>query len=810
MTGAASFCLLRLFFKEWKLQIPDIDRLRERFPFWEKAKDIVDQYIDISLNLAQSGHPGGSRSKVHLLLATCLSGAMRFDIRAPWKRFGDRFILGAGHANPAVYAMLALFNEAMRTFHGKVNHPRYALPRDASRVLFPEDLLTLRQRGGLPGHAEMAGKTLFFKFNTGPSGHGGPAAAGQALALRHAGAWDVKVFVLEGEGGLTAGSAHETMNSAWGLGLSNLIFLVDWNDFGIDDQPVHTVVPGKPDDWFGSHGWRTAGTMDGEDWGTVTAAILEIACDQSMRGKPGMIFSRNRKGRGYGIFDNRSHGSVHAFCSPAFWETKRFFTERYSAEFEGYGKPGPDDRAGREELTRSHLETVTAVLRRDDALLEYLADTLADLGDSVPEKVEGFRIDTAKNPLADPDVIEATRFPASLFAAPGTRSSNRQGFGDYGAYLNALGRKKHGRPLFLACAADLADSINVSGFAKDYAPGKGTGGEPSGGAGSSDGKGPEEIDGFGVYCPDKNPQGALLPQEITEFTNASIMAGLACVNFADNPEEEFAGYCGVCATYGSFSYLKYGPMRLLSQVDQDSPFKTGKVIWVAGHSGPETAEDSRTHFGIFAPAVSQLFPEGRVINLHPFEHNEVAPALAAALRSDVPIIALHLTRPPITIPDRKALGIPSHFEAAKGAYTVRDFNDGAPPAGTVVVQGTSAMTGVLEILPELPKSGLNVKIVCAVSRELFLLQPEEYRESVLGRDASRDATYVTNGARIGMACWKLGPVADRYALSSDWDDRWRTGGSIPQVLDDARLTPEWILEGIRRFAGERVERLGRS
>jgi len=55
------------------------------------------------------------------------------------------------------------------------------------------------------------------------------------------------------------------------------------------------------------------------------------------------------------------------------------------------------------------------------------------------------------------------------------------------------------------------------------------------------------------------------------------------------------------------------------------------VIWVASHSGPETAEDSRTHFGIFAPGVTQLFPRGHVINLHPWEHNDVAPARALGL-----------------------------------------------------------------------------------------------------------------------------------------------------------------------------------
>ena len=55
----------------------------------------------------QSGHPGGSRSKVHLLLATMLSGAMRFDLTRPWRPFSDRFVLSAGHTVPLIYATLA-------------------------------------------------------------------------------------------------------------------------------------------------------------------------------------------------------------------------------------------------------------------------------------------------------------------------------------------------------------------------------------------------------------------------------------------------------------------------------------------------------------------------------------------------------------------------------------------------------------------------------------------------------------------------------------------------------------------------------
>jgi transketolase len=89
---------------------------------------------------------------------------------------------------------------------------------------------------------------------------------------------------------------------------------------------------------------------------------------------------------------------------------------------------------------------------------------------------------------------------------------------------------------------------------------------------------------------------------------------MATVNLAPDVEAEFDGFWGACSTYGSFSYLKYGMMRLLSQLEQDCQFKLGKVLWVAGHSGPETADDSRTHFGIFEPGASSL--KGTV-NLHP-------------------------------------------------------------------------------------------------------------------------------------------------------------------------------------------------
>jgi len=53
------------------------------FVRFEVVKDIVDECIDLSLNYRQSGHPGGSRSKVHLLLALLLSGACAGTFAVP-------------------------------------------------------------------------------------------------------------------------------------------------------------------------------------------------------------------------------------------------------------------------------------------------------------------------------------------------------------------------------------------------------------------------------------------------------------------------------------------------------------------------------------------------------------------------------------------------------------------------------------------------------------------------------------------------------------------------------------------------------
>ena len=758
--------------------------LNSEFKYWTMAADQIDQCIDIMLNVSQSGHPGGSRSKVPMIVATLLSGAMRWDIRNPGKRFGDRFILSAGHANPVVYATLAVMNEALRRKHMQTGDERYLNPMGEEYTLVWQDLLSLRHRGGLPGHAEMEGKTLFFKTNTGPSGHGFPIAAGQAFALKYAGFDDVKVFAVEGEGGLTPGVIHETKNSAYGLGLGNFITLLDWNDFGIDDRTFSSVMAGTPRDWFEPYGWKVAGAEDGEDWNAIMTAYHELLANPDPQ-QPKLLWLKMRKGRGYYKYDNASHGAPHKRNSAEFWHTKQDFADKYNLELPHMNAEFTASWEESQEQMAAVLDGVMSLFDSQPGYLDFLSDRLISLGDSVPEDLPGSELYDA-NPMDDPKIWDFKNYPKDLYKAPGETAPNRAGFGQFGSYINSYCQEKYGRPLFLVNSADLAGSTNIAGFAAGW------------------GDAPD----FGMYDRENNPKGCLMPQGITEFANAGINVGVSSLNFnRDIYHGTYNGFLTACSTYGSFSYLKYGPMRLFSQVAQDTQFVIGKTLWVAGHSGPETAEDSRTHFGVFAPGVTQLFPEGQILNLHPYEYNEVPVMLAAAFQTEVPIVALHLTRPGVKIPDRKALGMASYYDAAKGAYLIRDYDKNRPKEGVVIIRGTKAVDELISLLPRLNDEGPNVKIIAALSYGLFQRQTREYQKSILSDCEWQDCMIITNTAINLMSNWTKHPIVKEYSISSDWDNRWRSGGTLDDVIDEAHLSAKWQWEGIEKFAADRKIRL---
>jgi transketolase len=462
---------------------------------------------------------------------------------------------------------------------------------------------------------------------------------------------------------------------------------------------------------------------------------------------------------------------------------------RHGVEYQGVDQAAPAGAEAVRAQAAANLQVALSVLRDNPDLVTWLSDRLVAIADSVPTdpaEIAGFRLGgRAQEVFRDKRLFDFEHYPAEMWKKPGDKAPNRAALGTWGAYVNAVAKRDYGRPLFIACSADLAESTNIVGFAQDFG----------------------DLPGYGWYEREHNPTGALLPTEITEFANAGLMAGLATVDLAEDPFTEFNGFWGACSTYGSFSYLKYGGMRLFSQLAQDCELKVGKLLWVAGHSGPETAEDSRTHFGILETGVTQLFPEGHVLDLHPWEYNEVPVVLGAALSTEVPIVALHLTRPAIEIPDRAALGMPSHFAAARGAYVLRAYRPDRPKAGTVYVRGTMTTHNLVRVLPELDRLKLNVKVVATISPQLFRRQSRDYQQKVVGPADRWDAMIITNGAFKLMQDWAAGPAVREYSLSSDWDNRWRTGGTVDEVLTEAHLDGDRIVAAIERFVADRPARL---
>ena len=68
-----------------------------------------------------------------------------------------------------------------------------------------------------------------------------------------------------------------------------------------------------------------------------------------------------------------------------------------------------------------------------------------------------------------------------------------------------------------------------------------------------------------------------------------------------------------------------------------------------------------------------------------------------------------------------------------------------------------------------------------------------YRSSVVTPADALDAMVITNGAFKLMRDWAEGPIVQEYSLSADFDDHWRTGGTLEEIIEEAHLDAAHIL-----------------
>lgn len=720
----------------------------------------------------RSGHPGGSLSMCRIL-SSLFFCTMDQDPGHPGQPAQDQLVLAAGHKAMGLYAMLALRDEVMRlALPGR-------LPEDVQSRVRLEDLLGFRRnpQQDTPLFRRFASKALdghptpaipFVALATGPSGVGVGSAVGLALGLADGyGPSGPRVHVIEGEGGMTPGRVSEAMACASASELSNLVMHVDFNQSTIDsdrccrehDEPGD-YVQWDPAELAHLHDFNVIVVPDGFDLARVIRA--QRIAGQLDSTQPTCIVYRTVKGWRYGIEGRRSHGAGHGFMSQEYRSVIEPFEKEFEVRF-----PAPRPATTPEEIEQLYFESLTTVRGG----LESRFRTMEVMGQLLEERIMSL---TSKNRLPRADGPRLTYFyhdlssqssqtPTELTLEPGTSTTLRQ---QLGSCLGFIRRRSEGA--VMASAADLLDSTSVADLA-------------------------EETDER-FFRAHTNPRSRLVSAGgITEDAMAAIASGLS----------SGGTHLAVASSYAAFIAPLSHIASRCHAIGQDAlRHRTGEpphpFIIVMGHASVLTGEDGPTHAD---PQALQLyqenFPAGLCTTLTPTEPAEVWPLLAAALAARPAVVAIFVTRPPVSVMDRASLGLPDAREAARGAYRVRS-GSGRGPA--VVIQGSGVALEFFEnVLGELDQEALDLDVVVVTSPELFShLEPEE-QDWIIPPSLARRAMGITDFTLPTLYRFVTSEQGRQASLHPFRDGHYQGSGTGAMVMKQAGLDARAQIDAIRRW-----------
>ena len=253
----------------------DIESLKKRAVTFRR--DILE-----TLEVAGSGHPGGSLSAVEIFL-TLYGYQINHKPSDPRWEDRDRVIVSKGHVSPVVYTTLANFG------------------------YFPkEELKTFRKFGArLQGHVHT--KVPGVEFNTGSLGHGLSYANGIALGARMRGK-DFRVYCIMGDGEIQEGSVWEAAMTAAHFKLDHVCAIVDYNKVQ-ENGPTNEIKNLEPlaQKWA-AFGWNVL-DIDGHSIDALKNAFDNFT---ATKGKPTVILANTVKGKGISFMEGKSawHGKA--------------------------------------------------------------------------------------------------------------------------------------------------------------------------------------------------------------------------------------------------------------------------------------------------------------------------------------------------------------------------------------------------------------------------------------------------------------------------------------------------------------------
>ncbi|MCP5061294.1 MAG: transketolase [Ignavibacteriae bacterium] len=266
----------------------------------------------------------------------------------------------------------------------------------------------------------------------------------------------------------------------------------------------------------------------------------------------------------------------------------------------------------------------------------------------------------------------------------------------------------------------------------------------------------------------KTPQGRYVRYGIRELAMSGIMNGMAI----------YGGVIPYGGTFMVFSdYLR--PSLRLASISKIKP------IYVLTHDSIGVGEDGPTHQPIEQVAALRSIPD--MILLRPCDANETSEAWRFAIEHKGSPIGIALTRQNLTILDRNIYA--SAEGTRKGAYTISDC-EGTPDV--ILMASGSEVELAIKVAGNISTESTKVRVVSFPSFEIFEMQDEEYKESVLPKSV-RSRVSIEAGISQG---WYKYVGLDGDIISID-----QYGASAPQniIFEKYGFTVEAISERIKKI-----------
>jgi transketolase len=606
----------------------------------EHLAKIIRGLAFAAIESINSGHPGGSSSKVEQILSLLLSGDFVFDPLNPNHPARDRIVWSAGHCTPLFHSILSLIYESLKRKGEKFDIKKL----DA---FYPAYLCRFRHCDGPTGHVEA--NYPLSDMSTGSSGHGFSAALGLAI-LQKSNGLDTKVFVMAGDAETEEGMSFEARNSAISLVADNLIVSLDYNKFGIDG-PISDVISAPYLNYWFASGWNII-ELDGHN-------VLELvyAYKKAFQGfnnqRPTVIICHTIKGKYYGKLENTadSHGTPlsHEDYVPMMRKL-------------GFNIPGIDN----EEI--KDIENVLSYLKPEH--IDYFVERL-EIG-AKKQKTEQELLNQMKKALINRPFVDYKSIkrpnvlPPELIFEQGKPIATRKATEAFFKWLMLK------TAFFYLGAGDLMKSIltgaaeNVYGIInKDNPLGRGI--------------------RFGIAESNMAMMSTamtadILPggfQAMSVFASygvfTSIMSNavrMALINNAVNPK--FKGFFIMLAAHD-------GP-----ETGEDGPTHHG-LFWMS--------------LFMAYPGIKVYKPldANETIEMLFYAMEKGEPIALSVMRPNTPVFK----RGPST---SSGFAVPPAKEAINGAYIFKNFSESGKKKNVLAISGGQVMANVLEILPELEQN----------------------------------------------------------------------------------------------------------